>query len=111
MELVSLFVERTSTGRIYLQNVDHCNTHSPFNPEVAPVRQLTVSRDSSARKPLEHVMEKCENQIMYLSAFNLGAIKSLDELEELAELRYALDSLLDYRYPVPAINATKGVVP
>jgi ribonucleoside-diphosphate reductase alpha chain len=30
IELFSLFIqERASTGRIYLQNVDHCNTHSP----------------------------------------------------------------------------------
>ncbi|MBP8227852.1 MAG: ribonucleoside-diphosphate reductase subunit alpha, partial [Pararheinheimera sp.] len=31
VELFTLFMqERASTGRIYLQNVDHCNTHSPF---------------------------------------------------------------------------------
>ena len=33
IELFTLFAqERASTGRIYLQNVDHCNTHSPFDP-------------------------------------------------------------------------------
>ncbi|HHF6981810.1 TPA: ribonucleotide-diphosphate reductase subunit alpha, partial [Haemophilus influenzae] len=40
VEIFSLLMqERASTGRIYIQNVDHCNTHSPFDPQVAPVRQ------------------------------------------------------------------------
>jgi ribonucleoside-diphosphate reductase alpha chain len=114
MELVSLFMqERASTGRIYLQNVDHCNTHSPFNPEVAPVRQSNLCLEIALpTKPLEHVNdENGEIALCTLSAFNLGAIKSLDELEELAELAVrALDSLLDYQdYPVPAaLNATMG---
>ena len=34
-----LMQERASTGRIYVQNVDHCNTHSAFNPVYAPVTQ------------------------------------------------------------------------
>ncbi|MBE1288328.1 MAG: ribonucleoside-diphosphate reductase subunit alpha [Alteromonadaceae bacterium] len=114
MDLVTLFMqERASTGRIYLQNVDHCNTHSPFNPEVAPVRQSNLCLEIALpTKPLEHVNdENGEIALCTLSAFNLGAIKSLDELEELAELAVrALDSLLDYQdYPVPAaLNATMG---
>jgi ribonucleotide reductase alpha subunit len=43
VELFTLFAsERASTGRIYLQNVDHCNTHSPFDPKVAPVKQSNL---------------------------------------------------------------------
>ena len=34
--------ERASTGRIYIQNVDHCNTHSPFDPKVAPIKQSNL---------------------------------------------------------------------
>lgn len=114
MELFSLFMqERASTGRIYLQNVDHCNTHSPFNPEVAPVRQSNLCLEIALpTKPLEHVNdENGEIALCTLSAFNLGAIKSLDEFEELSDLAVrALDSLLDYQdYPVPAAyNATMG---
>ncbi|MCW8108110.1 ribonucleoside-diphosphate reductase subunit alpha [Alteromonas ponticola] len=112
MELFSLFMqERASTGRIYLQNVDHCNTHSPFNPELAPVRQSNLCLEIALpTKPLEHVNdENGEIALCTLSAFNLGAIKSLDEFEELADLAVrALDNLLDYQdYPVPAAyNAT-----
>ncbi|CAN0604529.1 unnamed protein product, partial [Ectocarpus sp. 12 AP-2014] len=83
MELFSLFMqERASTGRIYLQNVDHCNTHSPFNPEVAPVRQSNLCLEIALpTKPLQHVNdEEGEIALCTLSAFNLGAIKSLDEL-------------------------------
>ena len=114
MELFGLFMqERASTGRIYLQNVDHCNTHSPFDPKVAPVRQSNLCLEIALpTKPLEHVNdENGEIALCTLSAFNLGAIKSLDEFEELSDLAVrALDSLLDYQdYPVPAAyNATMG---
>lgn len=114
IELFSLFIqERASTGRIYLQNVDHCNTHSPFNPKLAPVRQSNLCLEIALpTKPLSHVNdEEGEIALCTLSAFNLGEIKSLDEFEELSDLAVrALDSLLDYQdYPVPAAyNATMG---
>ncbi|MBU3005207.1 class 1a ribonucleoside-diphosphate reductase subunit alpha [Paraglaciecola arctica] len=114
IELFSLFMqERASTGRIYLQNVDHCNTHSPFNPKLAPVRQSNLCLEIALpTKPLEHVNdENGEIALCTLSAFNLGAIESVDEFAELSDLAVrALDNLLDYQdYPVPAaLNATMG---
>ncbi|MCM2680839.1 class 1a ribonucleoside-diphosphate reductase subunit alpha [Echinimonas agarilytica] len=114
IEVFSLFAqERANTGRIYLQNVDHCNTHSPFIPDVAPVRQSNLCLEIALpTKPLQSFDdENGEIALCTLSAFNLGAIKSLDELEGLAELAVrALDSLLDYQdYPVKAaLNATMG---
>lgn len=114
IELFGLYMqERASTGRIYLQNVDHCNTHSPFDPKVAPIRQSNLCLEIALpTKPLRHVNdEEGEIALCTLSAFNLGAIKSLDEIEEMADLAVrALDSLLDYQeYPVPAaLNATMG---
>jgi ribonucleoside-diphosphate reductase alpha chain len=114
VELFSLFMqERASTGRIYVQNVDHCNTHSPFNPKYAPVRQSNLCLEIALpTKPLDHVNdENGEIALCTLSAFNLGKIESLDDLEELADLAVrALDSLLDYQdYPVPAAyTATMG---
>lgn len=107
LELFTLFMqERASTGRIYLQNVDHCNTHSPFNPKFAPVRQSNLCLEIALpTKPLKHVNDPDgEIALCTLSAFNLGAIEDLNELEELAELAVrSLDSLLDYQdYPIPA---------
>ena len=107
IELFSLFMqERASTGRIYLQNVDHTNNHSPFDPKLAPVRQSNLCLEIALpTKPLEHINdENGEIALCTLSAFNLGAIESLDDFEELADLAVrALDSLLDYQdYPVPA---------
>lgn len=114
LDLFSQFMqERASTGRIYLQNVDHCNTHSPFNPALAPVRQSNLCLEIALpTKPLRSV-DDAEGEIALctLSAFNLGEIKSLDDFEELADLSVrALDSLLDYQdYPVPAaLTATMG---
>jgi ribonucleoside-diphosphate reductase alpha chain len=111
LDLFSQFAsERANTGRIYLQNVDHCNTHSPFNPAVAPVKQSNLCLEIALpTKPLAHVNdEEGEIALCTLSAFNLGAITHLGELEELADLVVrALDSLLDYQdYPI--IAAEKG---
>ncbi len=107
LELFTLFAqERASTGRIYLQNVDHCNTHSPFDPAVAPVRQSNLCLEIALpTKPLNDVNdEEGEIALCTLSAINLGALESLDELEDLSDLAVrALDSLLDYQgYPLPA---------
>ncbi|ACT12151.1 ribonucleoside-diphosphate reductase subunit alpha [Pectobacterium aroidearum] len=107
VELFSLMMqERASTGRIYIQNVDHCNTHSPFDPQIAPVRQSNLCLEIALpTKPLDDVNdENGEIALCTLSAFNLGAINSLDDLEELATLAVrALDALLDYQdYPITA---------
>ncbi|MBN3263056.1 class 1a ribonucleoside-diphosphate reductase subunit alpha [Pectobacterium brasiliense] len=106
-ELFSLMMqERASTGRIYIQNVDHCNTHSPFDPQIAPVRQSNLCLEIALpTKPLNDVNdENGEIALCTLSAFNLGAINSLDDLEDLATLAVrALDALLDYQdYPIKA---------
>ena len=110
MELFSLMMqERASTGRIYIQNVDHCNTHSPFDPQVAPVRQSNLCMEIALpTKALSDVNgPDGEIALCTLSAFNLGALETLDELEGLADLAVrALDALLDYQgYPIPAARA------
>lgn len=73
VELFSLMMqERASTGRIYIQNVDHCNTHSPFDPVVAPVRQSNLCTEIALpTKPLTDVNdENGEIALCTLSAFN-----------------------------------------
>ncbi|TPH12758.1 class 1a ribonucleoside-diphosphate reductase subunit alpha [Litorilituus lipolyticus] len=107
IELFTLFAqERASTGRIYLQNVDHCNTHSPFEPTKAAIRQSNLCLEIALpTKPMDDINDESgEIALCTLSAFNLGAIDSLDELEGLADLAVrALDSLLDYQdYPIAA---------
>jgi len=112
-ELFSLLMqERAGTGRIYIQNVDHCNTHSPFDPRLAPVRQSNLCMEIALpTHPLDDLNDpEGEIALCTLSAFNLGALESLAELEGLADLVVrALDALLDYQdYPVQAaFNATE----
>lgn len=106
-ELFGLMMqERAGTGRIYIQNVDHCNTHSPFNPAVAPVRQSNLCLEIALpTKPLDDINdEKGEIALCTLSAFNLGTLEDLSELEPLSDLIVrALDALLDYQdYPIKA---------
>lgn len=111
IELFSLMMqERAGTGRIYIQNVDHCNTHSPFDPAVAPVRQSNLCLEIALpTKPLTDINdEDGEIALCTLSAFNLGAIDKLDDLEGLADLAVrALDALLDYQ-DYPLLAAQKG---
>ncbi|ABK48200.1 MULTISPECIES: class 1a ribonucleoside-diphosphate reductase subunit alpha [Shewanella] len=107
VELFSLMMqERASTGRIYIQNVDHCNTHSPFDSKVAPIRQSNLCLEIALpTKPLNNIDDpNGEIALCTLSALNLGAIKNLAELEPLADLAVrALDNLLDYQdYPIKA---------
>ncbi|ANF67308.1 ribonucleotide-diphosphate reductase subunit alpha [[Haemophilus] ducreyi] len=113
IELFSLLIqERASTGRIYIHNVDHSNTHSPFDPSVAPIRQSNLCLEIALpTKPLNNINdEQGEIALCTLSAFNLGRLQNLDELEPLADLAVrALDALLDYQnYPVKA--AEKGAI-
>ena len=102
----AMMQERASTGRIYIQNVDHCNTHSPFNPTVAPVRQSNLCLEIALpTKPLNDINDdQGEIALCTLAAFNLGKLDSLDELEDLSDLIVrALDSLLSYQdYPILA---------
>ncbi len=106
-ELFAKFMqERANTGRIYLQNVDHCNTHGAFDAKQAPVRQSNLCMEITLpTKPLYSVQdENGEVALCTLSAVNLGALDSLDELEDITEIIVrALDSLLDYQdYPIKA---------
>ena len=104
MELFSALIkERAETGRIYIMNVDHCNTHSSF---LDPVYMSNLCQEITLpTKPLEHIDdEDGEIALCILSAINVGLIKSLDDLEELCELAVrALEEIIDYQnYPIKA---------
>ena len=106
-DLFSKFMkERANTGRIYLQNVDHCNTHGAFDANLAPIKQSNLCMEITLpTKPLFSVQdENGEVALCTLSAVNLGALDSLDELEDITEIIVrSLDSLLDYQdYPIKA---------
>ena len=104
MELFSALIkERAETGRIYIMNVDHCNTHSSFKDTVYMsnlCQEITLPT-----KPLEHIDdEEGEIALCILSAINVGLIKSLNDLEELCDLAVrALEEIIDYqKYPIKA---------
>jgi len=110
-DLFSKFMkERANTGRIYLQNVDHCNTHGAFDAKLAPIKQSNLCMEITLpTKPLYDVQdENGEVALCTLSAVNLGALDSLDELEDITEIIVrSLDSLLDYQdYPLKAAELT-----
>ena len=98
----SLMNERASTGRIYIQNVDHCNTHSAFNPELAPIKQSNLCLEITLpTKPVLLKDDSGEVALCTLGAINLGELTDLSEMEELTDLLVrGLDALLTYQdYP------------
>lgn len=102
----ALMNERSSTGRIYIMHVDHVNNHGSFIPELAPVHQSNLCMEITLpTKPLNNIKdEDGEIALCTLSAFNLGEIEDLNELEEASDIIVrALDQLLDIQdYPVLA---------
>ena len=107
---LDLLKERAETGRIYIMNIDHCNTHSSFKDKVNMsnlCQEITLPTD-----PINHIDDEFgEIALCILSAVNVGKIKSDEELEDLCDLSVrALDELIDYQeYPVKAAErATKA---
>ena len=104
MELFSALVkERAETGRIYIMNVDHANTHSSFKDTVYMsnlCQEITLPT-----KPLQHIDDpEGEIALCILSAINVGTLKELDDMDELCDLAVrGLDEIIDYqKYPVKA---------
>lgn len=119
LELFERYIlERQATGRIYFQNVDHCNEFGPFDSSVAPIRQSNLCLEIALpTKPLQS-MDDPDGEIALctLSAYNLGKLPDFDfndkeetkaalsKLEGIADLAVrGLDAILSYQeYPVPA---------
>ncbi|AIX34861.1 ribonucleotide reductase subunit A [Synechococcus phage ACG-2014d] len=100
--ILDILKERAETGRLYLMNIDHCNTHSSFKDKVNMsnlCQEITLPTD-----PLDHIDGEGEIALCILSAINVGKIKKIDDLEELCDLAVrGLEELIDYQeYPVLA---------
>jgi ribonucleoside-diphosphate reductase alpha chain len=107
VDLFSQFMEeRKNTGRIYLQNVDHANTHSPFKPERAPVKMSNLCGEIDLPTvPLTDINdENGRIALCTLSAINWGNVKKPQDFEKMCRLAVrGLDALLSYQeYPVKA---------
>jgi ribonucleoside-diphosphate reductase alpha chain len=108
--ILDILKERAETGRLYLMNIDHCNSHSSFKDKVNMsnlCQEITLPTD-----PIQHIDDDMgEIALCILSAINVGKVKSDEELEELCELSVrGLEELIDYqKYPVRAAErATKA---
>ena len=107
IELISNFMEeRKNTGRVYLQNVDHANTHSSFKEDTSPIKMSNLCQEITLpTKPLSDFNDPDgEISLCTLAAVNWGNIKSPKDFERVGRLAVrALDELLDYQnYPVVA---------
>ena len=101
--ILDLLKERAETGRLYLMNIDHCNSHSSFKDKVNMsnlCQEITLPTD-----PINHIdSQDGEIALCILSAINVGKLRNLSEMENLCDLTVrALEELIDYQeYPVPA---------
>jgi len=98
----AILKERAETGRIYIMNIDHCNSHSSFKDIIRMsnlCQEITLPTD-----PIQHIDGEGEIALCILSAINVGKIEELDELEELCDLAVrSLDEIIDHqKYPVMA---------
>ena len=106
---LDLLKERAETGRIYIMNIDHCNSHSSFISKVNMsnlCQEITLPTD-----PIEHIDGKGEIALCILSAINIGKVKDDEEFEELCDLSVrGLEELIDYQeYPVLAAELSTKV--
>ncbi len=107
---LDILKERAETGRLYIMNIDHCNSHSSFMDKVEMsnlCQEITLPT-----KPLQHIDDTDgEIALCILSAVNIGKIRDLEDLEVLCDLAVrGLDELIDFQgYPVKAAEiATKA---
>jgi ribonucleoside-diphosphate reductase alpha chain len=108
--ILSLLKERAETGRIYIMNIDHCNSHSSYKDQITMSNLCQEITEPTT--PIQHIDDDGPQEIAtcILSAVNVGKVKSDDELEELCNLSVrALEEIIDYQnYPVKAAeNFTK----
>ena len=104
--ILDLLKERAETGRLYIMNIDHCNSHSSFKDKVNMsnlCQEITLPTD-----PLQHIDGEGEIALCILSAINVGKLKNLDDMEELCDLAVrGLEELIDYQnYPVKAAEVS-----
>ena len=101
--ILALLKERAETGRLYIMNIDHCNSHSSFKDKVNMsnlCQEITLPTD-----PISHIDDEGgEIALCILSAINVGKLRTLNELENLCDLAVrGLEELIDYQgYPVKA---------
>ena len=98
----NILKERAETGRIYIMNIDHCNTHSSFKDLIRMsnlCQEITLPTD-----PLQHIDGEGEIALCILSAINVGLINKRDELEPLCDLAVrSLEEIIDHQnYPIVA---------
>ena len=101
--ILEILNERSDTGRIYILNIDHANSHSPYTKTIRMSNLCTEI--CLLTEPIEHIDDT--NGLIalcILSALNVGVIKTEKELEECCDLAIrSLDELIDIQeYPVKA---------
>ena len=103
---IDMLKERAETGRIYIMNIDHCNSHSSFKDRITMsnlCQEITLPTE-----PIQHIDGDGEIALCILSAINVGLVRDVDDLEGLCDLTVrALEEIIDHqKYPVKAAEVS-----
>lgn len=105
--ILDILKERAETGRIYIMNIDHSNSHGPFKEQVS---MSNLCMEVLLRtEPINHIDDDLGKiALCILSCINVGLVKSDKELEQLCDISVRfLDELIDHQdYPVKAAEIT-----
>ena len=80
IDLFTAFMhERKNTGRVYLMNVDHVNTHGAYIENLAPIRQSNLCVTGDTQLKILHTDGKEETMSMssFVEAWNYGGMNGV----------------------------------
>ena len=103
--LLQIATERAETGRLYLVNIDHLNTHSSFRVKI---NQSNLCLEIGLPTTPSQSLNDPDGEIAtcILSAFNLGNPTLYQDFEELADLivrsLYSIIELQEYPFTMAA---------
>jgi ribonucleoside-diphosphate reductase alpha chain len=109
--ILDLLKERAETGRVYIMNIDHCNSHSSFQGQGE--HELTCARRSPCLQILSIILMMKQVRLLCVFSLLLMLVRSslMKNLKiSVIFLFVVLEELIDYQeYPVAAAErATKA---
>jgi ribonucleotide reductase alpha subunit len=77
VDLFTTFMhERKNTGRVYVMNVDHCNTHGAYIEHLAPIRQSNLCLTGDSQLRIQHTdgTERTMELASFVEAWGYGGM-------------------------------------
>ena len=116
----ALMHERKNTGRIYIQNVDHCNDHSSFIKEEAPITMsnlccvagntfltlLNSNNDVTSRSISDIFYESRDKNLQEISFYEYSEESNVFETDYKVRSKNIITNKHDF-YPIKSVSLTR----